>query len=163
MPESTKLSRSQKKRRTTPKTKASAACSRYIRLRDALWYCRERGVNLHQFARPEDIIGKCCTCGKVKSWIYCDAGHYKGRGLGGSSGVYFDERNIHLQCKTCNAFEGGKQEGHAEHILRKYGRKVLDDIKLKHRIPIDMRAWAMKAMEQFYKEKYDVLIEGLYK
>ena len=51
----------------TPKQKASKAMSRFIRLRDALAYCHRRGIDLHQFARPEDVIGKCCSCGAVKS------------------------------------------------------------------------------------------------
>jgi 5-methylcytosine-specific restriction endonuclease McrA len=84
-----------KKRGKTPKEKAWKACSRYIRLRDAIAYCLKHGIDLTQFNRPEDIIGKCCTCGKVKSWIYLQAGHWKGRDLGGKSGTYFDERNIH--------------------------------------------------------------------
>ena len=76
--------------KVTLKTKASNACSRYIRLRDALEYCYDHSIDISQFNRPEDIIGKCCTCGAVKSWVRMDAGHFKGRGIGGGSGVYFD-------------------------------------------------------------------------
>ncbi len=144
--------------KTTPKKKASTACSRYIRLRDALEYCKEHGIDLHQFSRPEDIIGKCCTCGTVKSWIRLDAGHYKGRGLGGSSGVYFDERNIRLQCKLCNGFKGGAPSEYREFMLEKYGQDVIDDIERKHRVPLNTKDMAMKAMEIFYKDKYKELL-----
>ena len=83
----------------TLKEKASKAMSRYIRLRDALEYCDNYSIDITQFNRPEDIVGKCCTCGTVKSWSWMDAGHWLGRGIGGGSGTYFDERNVHLQCK----------------------------------------------------------------
>ena len=141
----------------TPKQKASKACSRYIRLRDALKYCRKYGIDLNQFNRPEDIIGKCVTCGKVKSWIRMDNGHFKGRGIGGGSGVYFDERNQHLQCKTCNGFEGGRPDEYREFIIEEYGQDVLDELNQKHHIPIDMGQFAMLAMEIMYKDKYKEL------
>ena len=141
----------------SPKQKASTACSRYIRFRDALKYCRSMGIDLSQFNRPEDIIGSCVTCGKVKSWIRMDNGHFKGRGSGGGSGVYFDERNQHLQCKPCNGFESGRPDEYRHFIIEEYGQDVLDELNLKHRIPIDMGAFAMKAMEIMYKDKYEEL------
>lgn len=147
----------------TPKQRASKAMSRYIRLRDAIEYCKERGIDLKQFSRPEDIIGKCCTCGVVKSWIRMDGGHFKGRGIGGGSGVYFDERNDHLQCKRCNGFRGGAPQEYEQFIIKKYGQKVLEELNQKHRIPIDMGNLAMNAMEQFYKEKYEELLEKVNK
>ena len=83
-----------------------------------------------------------------------DAGHFKGRGIGGGSGVYYDERNIHLQCKQCNGFRGGAPQEYQEFIIEKYGQEVLEELNLKHRIPIDMGDMAMKAMEIYYKEAY---------
>ena len=145
--------------KTTPKSKASKAMSRYIRLRDALSYCKEHGINLNQFSRPEDIIGQCCTCGGVKSWFRMDAGHWKGRGIGGGSGVYFDERNVDLQCKRCNAFLGGAVEAHEEYLVKKYGQKVVDEVTRKHHTVTDMRTLAMQAMEQLYKDKYKELLK----
>ena len=101
----------------TPKTKAWKACSRYCRLRDALAYCKEHGIDLHQFSRPEDIIGACATCPAVKSWYLMDAGHFISRGAGGVSGVYFDERNVNLQCKRCNAFEQGAYAKYEKYMI----------------------------------------------
>ena len=145
--------------KVTPKSKASKACSRFIRLRDAIDYCKVHGVDLSQFSRPEDVIGQCCTCGAVKSWFRMDAGHWKGRGIGGGSGTYFDERNIDLQCKQCNGFQGGRVADHEEYLVKKYGRKIVDEIERKHYTRIDMKAMAMQAMEIHYKEKYKELIE----
>ncbi len=150
-----------RKKRNTPKIKASTAFSRYIRLRDALKYCRERGIDTEQFARPEDIIGVCCTCGTVKSWIRMDAGHFKGRGIGGGSGTYFDERNVHLQCKPCNGFEGGRYSDYEEFIIVKYGQPVHDELILKHHIPGKMGVLQLQILEQYYKDEYKKLVESI--
>ena len=136
-------------------------CSRYCRLRDAISYCEEHGIDLGQFTGPEDIIGNCCTCGAVKSWTYMDAGHFKSRGMGGGSGVYFDERNVHLQCKQCNAFKQGAPKEYEEFILDKYGQEVIDELQRKHRVPFNMRSLPMLAMKEFYKGKYKELLKGL--
>lgn len=146
------------------KKDAWTACSKYIRLRDALDYCDRYSIDLTQFNRPEDVIGQCCTCGAVKSWVRMDAGHWQGRGLGGKSGTYFDERNISLQCKPCNAWEGGKYGEHQKHILKKHGQEVIEELEIKHLIPLDSRAVPMQAMEIFYQEKYDELVreKGLF-
>ena len=150
-----------RKRKTTLKSKAWTACSRYCRLRDALGHCKGRGIDIGQFVRPEDVIGQCCTCGAVKSWTRMDGGHYISRGLGGRSGVYFDERNINLQCKGCNAWKQGAATEYTKFMLDKYGQEVIDELQLKHHIPLDMRDIAMKAMEIMYKEKYETLVKEL--
>ncbi len=142
----------------TPKKKAWRWCSRYCRLRDALEYCKERGIDMGQFVRPEDVIGCCCTCGAVKSWIRMDAGHFKGRGIGGGSGAYFDERNIHLQCKPCNGFKQGAYAEYEQFLIDKYGPEIIDELNRKHVTGLDMRPIAMMAMEVFYKERYAELV-----
>ena len=142
----------------TPKAKAWKACSKYCRLRDALAYCKERGINLHQFSRPEDIIGACCTCGAVKSWFLMDAGHFISRGAGGVSGVYFDERNVNLQCKRCNAFKQGAPEEYREFIGKKYGEDMVAILWRKHYIVPDMKDLALAATEVYYKDKYKELV-----
>ena len=147
----------------TPKAKAWKACSRYCRLRDALAYCKEHGLDLHQFTRPEDIIGACCTCGAVKSWIWMDAGHFISRASGGLSGVYFDERNVNLQCKQCNGFSQGFAQEYREYIIKKYGEDMPDELLQKHYILPDMKNLAMRATEQYYKQRYKELVGKLTK
>lgn len=143
--------------KTTPKSKAWAACSRYCRLRDALAYCEKYGLDAQQYGRPEDIVGKCCTCSAVKSWIRMHGGHFISRASGGLSGVYFDERNVHLQCGQCNAFKQGAAEEYRLFIIEKYGENMPAELMAKHYILPDMRALAMKATEEYYKEKYEEL------
>ncbi len=146
------------------KKDASTAMSRYIRLRDALEYCDEYNIDPRQFSRPEEIIGKCCTCGKVARWggspIIMNAGHWKTRGAGGGSGVYFDERNVHLQCVRCNKWDGGRELEHGLYIIDKYGQDVFDELILKHHIPLDAKDGTMQAMKIYYDQEYQELIEA---
>ena len=106
----------------TAKKEAWEWCSKYIRLRDAIEY---------QNQYPDTPFGyvKCCTCPRIV--IYnknCDAGHFISKGSRGMSGVYFDERNIHAQCKECNAFHQGKQAVYLEFMLDKYGLGVVNKL-----------------------------------
>ncbi len=90
-----------------------------------------------------------------------DAGHFISRGKGGVSGVYFDERNVNLQCKRCNAFEQGAYAEYREYIIAKYGENMPAELKAKHYILPDLKNLAMKATEQYYKDKYRELVEGM--
>ena len=153
--------KSARKKHNRPKRKASDACSRYVRLRDAIAYCKIRGIDIGQFTRVENIPVKCCTCNMVKSWINVHAGHFIGRSLGGGSGVYFDERNIHAQCPQCNAFRQGNPLVYKEFMLQKYGQKVIDELRVKHTSYQDSGAVAMQVMEILYKELFDKLVADL--
>ena len=108
----------------TQKKVADKWFSLYIRLRDSIEYCEQRGI-------PSDSgIGQCCTCGNIKQWKYMDCGHYISRGSGGASGIRWDERNAHLQCKSCNGFHQGRQVAYHEFLLEKYGQEVIDELEL---------------------------------
>ena len=107
----------------TAKKEAWEWCSKYIRLRDAIAY---------QKKYPDVPFGyvKCCTCNRIVIWNKnCDAGHFIPKSRGGLSGVYFDERNIHAQCKDCNGFHQGKQAVYKEFMLEKYGQDVIDKLE----------------------------------
>jgi hypothetical protein len=90
-----------------------------------------------------------------------DAGHYISRAAGGLSGIYFDERNINLQCKRCNGFKQGAAQEYREYIIKRYGENMPAELLAKHYILPDMKDLAMKATEQFYKEKYKELVAGI--
>ena len=72
---------------------------------------------------------KCCTCWRKKHWKKMDCGHYIKRQF---LSTRWDERNCAIQCKSCNKFEQGAQDKHAEYIRKKYGQKVLDELEFKH-------------------------------
>ncbi len=90
-----------------------------------------------------------------------DAGHFISRGKGGVSGVYFDERNVNLQCKPCNGFAQGFAQEYRACIIKKYGEDMPDELLQKHYILPDLKDLAMKATEQYYKEQYRGLVEGM--
>lgn len=138
------------------KKKAWYWCSRYCRLRDALEYCNKMGIDLSQFNRPEDLPVKCCTCNSVKSWIRFDAGHFISRGLGGSSGVYFDTRNIHAQSKDCNAWKQGAPKEYDEFMREKYGQAVMDELLFQHHIAKKHNYFLL---EEYYKHEYKKLVD----
>lgn len=111
------------------KKEADTWMSRYIRLRDCIEY------GLKNKLHPDDIgeFGECHTCGKIVRRKRADAGHFISRGFEGSSGVRYDERNVHLQCKRCNAFEGGRPLEYREFMLKKYGQEVIDELCWLHK------------------------------
>jgi hypothetical protein len=63
----------------------------------------------------------------------CDAGHWIGRGLGGSSGVYFHEKNIHAQCKQCNGWDATMHDRYDAFMLEKYGENQLNLLRWQHK------------------------------
>ena len=76
---------------------------------------------------------KCVTCPiwreLLSSWNVNDpilqAGHYYSRG---AKSIKYDLRNVHLQCKTCNARHRFQQEAFTLYLNRKFGTKWLDEL-----------------------------------
>ncbi len=142
----------------TPKQKAWKWCSKYIRLRDALEYCQKTGIDPNEYRyRIEDMPIGCCTCGRVRSFRQIDAGHFISRGSGGGSGVYFDERNIHAQCKSCNAFHQGKTLEYNDFMQEKYGLEVIDELRIKDKLVQRRCSLEYHALIEFYKGAYEAL------
>ena len=146
-----------------PKQKAETWkwCSKYIRLRDALDYCKRMGIDVKQFTRVEDLPVKCCTCREIKSWIRMDAGHFISRGQGGSSGVYFDERNINAQCKTCNAFKQGAGSAYHEFMLDRYNQGTIDQL---HWFDKNQTyKYKLEGLEIYFKQEYKKMVAEIKK
>lgn len=143
-----------------PRDKANLWCSHYIRLRDAIEWN-------HQF--PEDITGvdpkilkvKCCTCPTIKSWIQMEAGHWIARSSGGQSGVYYDERNIHTQCRICNNYHGGKPAEYNEFMYKKYSPSVIAVLRVNDKLIQDMSTRTLNAVAEMYKSMYEGLLAML--
>lgn len=77
-----------------------------------------------QFVRDRDR-GRCFTCGIIiprDRWRYYHAGHY----IAGSicpPELFFDERNIHGQCKKCNVDKHGNTAIYREELINKFGNR----------------------------------------
>ncbi len=137
------------------KKKTWTACSRYIRLRDAIDYCKRMGVDiLRHYTQIEDLPVKCCTCFRIKSWSRMHAGHFFGRGIGGGSGAYFDTRNISTQCPTCNAFQQGNMYPYKEFMLERYGQQVIDELEIKHRSGHKWSEIELIALMEYFKGEF---------
>lgn len=145
----------------TPLKEATKWMSLYCRLRDAIDWNR-------QF--PEDIIGikpnklvvKCCTCGKIGSWFYSmEAGHFIPKGKGGQSGVRWDERNVHAQCSGCNAFHQGRALEYRDYMLKEYGQEVIDELRNLDKIIRRRSTFEFMSYANMYKGMYQGLLDSL--
>lgn len=141
----------------TPKRRASNWCSKYIRLRDCLAFCKKKGIDISEFSNYRDLPVACCTCGNIKTFRQSDAGHFFSRGMGGRSGVYFDERNINTQCKSCNGFKGGNIESYRDFMLEKYGQKIIDELRFLHHAGKRYQNGEVIAIGLMYKQMFEEL------
>ena len=135
--------------------------SKYIRLRDALTYCKEMRIDTGQFNNWQDLPCACCTCGKILTVREADCGHFISRGSGGQSGVYFDERNCHFQCRSCNRFNQGRTLEYNDFMLEKYGQEVVDELRKKDKVLIRKRSVMVLAFYKYYKEAYQKLLDSI--
>lgn len=67
---------------------------------------------------------KCFTCGSRHHWKSVDAGHYIPKSVGGAN-LYFEEKNVHVQCTACNRFRHGNLHQYALRLQEKYGQQIL--------------------------------------
>lgn len=136
------------------KTTAMQWLSRYARLRDGIGYCKTHGIDIRQFIRWLDLPCKCCTCNVIRTLRQMDAGHFIGRGSGGGSGVYLDERNVNAQCRRDNGFEQGAHIAYRQFIIDKYGQEGLDDLEFRHKNHF-YRVQEIIGLELYYKQKFE--------
>ena len=129
------------------KNQVWTAMSRYVRLRDSIDYCKRNNLPL------DSGVGQCCSCLKVMLWKRGDAGHFIPRGLGGHSGVYFDERNVNLQCKQCNL--SGNFPGYEYFMLRKYGQQIIDQLRFLDKN--NSYKGKLDGLYLYYKQMYEEL------
>lgn len=131
-------------------------CAKYIKLRDAL----------EDFPVTKDIdVVRCRTCGKwlVRNSKNAQASHYISRGTGGWSGVYFDERNIHICCYQCNCCKQGAAQEYGDFMLKKYGQEVIDQLRFLHKN--NSYKYKLVGLELYYKQEYQNMenkIKGLF-
>ncbi len=135
------------------KKQAWGWCSKFIRLRDSIEYCKKIGLS------SDEGIVQCCTCPQIRQWEYMDAGHFLSRGVGGNSGVYFDERNINTQCKSCNGFQQGNVPRYYAFMLAKYGQGVIDQLKWLDKN--NSYKYKLVGLELYYKQEYQKLVKSL--
>ena len=121
--------------------------SQYILLRDA--------IKQHNAYMAYEFV-KCCTCGKAMSRFSqsSHAGHFVSKGMGGGSGVYWDERNVNTQCTSCNKWMQGNGPEYYKFMLNDYGQAVIDELMQRHHLP---RPHSIDEYGIMYREKFKEL------
>jgi 5-methylcytosine-specific restriction endonuclease McrA len=100
--------------------------------------------------------GICFTCGKKDDYRNVDAGHYVPRSAGLS--LYFDPRNVHVQCVGCNRFRHGNLQAYAIALRDKYGPNILEELDAKRREIKKYSVPEYQALIEEYKEKLKDLV-----
>lgn len=132
---------------------ANKYLSQYILLRDAIDLAKRRpGIS-------SSGLFECCecvTCGAIVNRFRSNshAGHFIQKGQGGSSGVYYDERNVFVQCHNCNVWQEGNRIEYHKFMLEVYGQEVIDELRMKHRLP---RPHSIDEYGIMYREMYKEL------
>lgn len=108
--------------------------SKYIRLRD----CNQNGW------------GYCITCNKPIQWSDGHAGHCLSRRY---KAIKYDERNVNLQCVSCNSFHGGRPDVYREKVDCKYGKGTYEELESKKNNLVKHDRVFFIAMTEKYKMK----------
>jgi len=116
------------------KAKLDRIFSEYIRLRDT----------------DENGYGRCISCGKIIHWKEGDAGHYVNRK---HLSLRYDEKNVNLQCRSCNRFSEGNAIGYNHGLVEKYGDGVIDYLTVKKFNCCHLGNVEYETLIKYYKKK----------
>lgn len=76
--------------------------------------------------RKRDFSLPCISCDTNKSEVW-DGGHYLKAEL--YSGLIFEERNCHKQCRKCNYFRGGAENEFRMGLVMRYGSQYVNELE----------------------------------
>jgi hypothetical protein len=79
-----------------------------------------------KYIRLKDENKPCISCGNHYAEIF-DAGHYFKAEL--YSGMIFDERNVHKQCRKCNSILHGNESNYRIGLMHRYGEKFVLELE----------------------------------
>lgn len=127
---------------STAKRNLDKVFSVYIRLRDRAY---------------GDFI-RCISCNKPVHWKEADAGHYVNRS---HLSLRWSTYNVNAQCRHCNRFDEGNNEGYRRGLIAKIGQEKFDLMyAMKFRKDFHPKAYELAMMAEFYKAEIKKL-EGL--
>lgn len=98
--------------------------------------------------------GKCYTCKRIIPFEDADAGHYINRN---HKATRWDERNVKLQCRSCNRFQSGMSDEFAIALQEEYGEGVLRDLNQVKWHPYKINDLQIKQMITDYQSKLNEL------
>ncbi len=140
----------------TPKSIAWDWMSRWVRLKAVIETSKKFGFD------SRDALAQCYTCGKFVGITRRgggQAGHFKTRGQGGSSGLYFDDRAIRLQCATCNSFEQGRPKEFREGLVNEYSEETVQELERLHSLPSRWGPREYQGLSLYYETETKKLLE----
>lgn len=84
----------------------------------------------------------CCTCNWFGPYKEADCGHFRRREC---MSTRFDPRNVMLQCKKCNRFNGGRPYEFGREIDHIWGKGTAEKLFKKSH---GTKKWEIKELEQ---------------
>lgn len=96
---------------------------------------------------------RCCTCGEPTT----EAGHYfhnsdKGNKQLGGNELWYDIRNIHGQCSTCNRWKSGNLAAYTMYLEDRYGPGIVQELNRLFRTPKKWTIPEILVIEEKYQK-----------
>ena len=114
--------------------------------------------SFQKWVRMRDDKQPCISCG-VKETDLFDGGHYFKAEL--FSGLIFDERNCHKQCRKCNRFLNGNELQYRSGLISRYGIEFVDQLESESN---EKRVYKFSKEELIAKKmQYDIKIKEINK
>lgn len=98
----------------------------YEKLKTLGQYEAEAKKEFQLFIRLRDYNLPCISCGTTETDLF-DGGHYFKAEV--FSGLIFDERNVHKQCRKCNRFLSGNELQYRAGLIDRYGREFVEQLE----------------------------------
>jgi len=118
-------------------------------------YEAEAKASFQLWVRLRDKNLPCISCAEHKELV--DGGHYFKAEL--FSGLIFNEKNVHKQCRKCNRFLGGNEIQYRIGLVKRFGEDYVNQLEQES---IDKRVYKYTKQELIeIKKKYDLKIKEL--
>jgi hypothetical protein len=112
--------------------------------------------SFQKWIRIRDKDLNCISCGGNDKDLW-DGGHYFKAEL--FSGLIFDERNVHKQCRKCNRFMNGNELQYRKGLIERYGVEFVDKLEADS---ITKRNYKFTKSELIAKKlQYDIKIKEI--
>ena len=118
---------------STWKDKLDIVFSKYIKLRDCI-----------------NDRGQCISCDEVFHVSDLDAGHFRPRN---HNSTRYDEKNVQLQCRSCNRFKSGEAYQFGVALDEKYGEGTALNLVRKSHEYKKFTVQELKDLHEYYTNK----------
>ena len=103
----------------------------------------------NQYIRQRDKNELCISCQRKP--LKKNAGHYMN--ANNHWAVRFDERNVNLQCESCNTYLSGNLINYRENLIKKIGIEELESLEAKSKETRRFNIEELKEIISAYKKK----------